>query len=216
MARGIDHFNLFGRTRKLYLRLNHFRSRPGKRIENHNRYTVPLGIDVSQNLVERTMRELVGRTGNIFQISLGVEIVHRDSGTGHDIVEVIEEQILPGELELILCIRPAEEGGHGRILLRVEHQFFIMTNSLFGVRLRRIHAPVIFEIEFVLPGRHFEIWEFLVQVGEKCFRRAEINLRKDGVRIPKAIGLIKHGASRAAAVVADSVQVKHLRRIREL
>src|ERR1700676_5467625 len=53
LARAIDYLNLSGGAGKLYLRLNHFGSRPGKRIENHDRHTVPsricaLGVDVSQ------------------------------------------------------------------------------------------------------------------------------------------------------------------------
>src|SRR6266853_5528469 len=53
LARAIEYLNLSCGSRKLYLRLNHFGSRPGKRIENHDRHTVPsrictLGVDVSQ------------------------------------------------------------------------------------------------------------------------------------------------------------------------
>src|SRR5882762_4594073 len=53
LARAIEYLNLSCGTGKLYLRLNHFGSRPGKGIENHNGHTVPshirtLGVDVSQ------------------------------------------------------------------------------------------------------------------------------------------------------------------------
>src|SRR6266849_2841002 len=126
---------------------------------------------------------------------------------------MVEEQILPGELELILRIRAAEGRSQRRILLRIEHQFLITPDSLFRVRLRSHHPAVIFEIEFVLPGGDFEIWKLPSQVGEEFFGGAELNLRKNGVWIAKAICPIKHGPSRATAMVADSVQVKHLRRI---
>src|SRR5713226_10734208 len=121
---------------------------------------------------------------------------------------MVEEQILPGELELILRIRAAEERSQRSILLRIEHQLLITPNSLFRVRLRSHHPAVIFEIQFVLPGRHFEIWKLVRQVGEEFFGGAELNLRKNGIRIAKEIRPIKHRPSRAAAMVADSVQVK--------
>src|SRR6266436_7390856 len=126
---------------------------------------------------------------------------------------MVEEQIFPSEFELILRIRAAEERSQRRILLRIEHQFLITPDSLFCVRLRSQHPAVIFEIEFVLPGGDFEIWKFLRQVSKEFFGCAELNLRKNGVRIAKVIRPIEHRPSRAAAMVADSVQVKHLRRI---
>ena len=126
---------------------------------------------------------------------------------------MVEEKILPVEFELILRIQAAEERSQRRILFRIEHQFLITPDSLFCVRLRSHHPAVIFEIEFVLPGGHFEIWKVLRQVGEEFFGGAERNLREDCVRIPKVIRPIQHRPSGAAAMVADSVQVKHLRRI---
>jgi hypothetical protein len=105
MARAVDHFNLPSRARKLNFDLDHFRSRPGERIENHDRHTITLRVDVSQNLVERTICYLTRRTSNLLQIALGIEIVHCDAGARHNIVKVIEQQILPGEFELILRVR---------------------------------------------------------------------------------------------------------------
>src|ERR1700675_3942803 len=131
-------------------------------------------------------------------------------------MEMVEEQILPGKLELILRIRAPEERSQRRILLRIEHQLLITPNSLFRVRLRSQHPAVIFEIKFVLPCGHFEIWKLPSQIGEEFFGGAELNLREDCVRIPKAICPIKHRPSRATAMVSDSVQVKHLRRIGNL
>ena len=94
-ASGVKHFNLFSLARKLHFNLNHFRSRPGERIENHDRHAVSariytLGVDVRHDLTECSVRDLVRRASDIFQVSLRVEIVHRDSGTGHDVVEMIE------------------------------------------------------------------------------------------------------------------------------
>src|SRR5580658_1161226 len=126
---------------------------------------------------------------------------------------MIEEQILPREPKLMVRIRAAENRSQRRIFFRIEHQFFIMANALLRIRLRREDAAVIFEIEFILPRRDFEIGKLLRQIGEKFSRCAELNLREYGVRIAKAIRFIEHGSSRAAAMVADSVQVKHLRRV---
>src|SRR4029077_14677533 len=57
LARPIEYLNLSCGARKLYLRLNHFGSRPGKRIEDHNRHAVPtrvstLRVVASHELVE--------------------------------------------------------------------------------------------------------------------------------------------------------------------
>src|SRR5580704_1847871 len=109
MAYSVNYLDLFSLAGKLGFDFDHFCSCPGERIENHNWHAVTLGIDVSQNLVKRDVRDLTCRAGDVFQIALGIEIVHCDSGTGHDIMEVIEEQIFPGKFELILPVRTAEQ-----------------------------------------------------------------------------------------------------------
>src|SRR5580692_2163473 len=126
---------------------------------------------------------------------------------------MIEEQIFPSQLELILRVRSAKERCQRRIFLGVEHEFFVVPNSLFRARLRSVDAAVIFKIKFVLPSGNFEIWKLELEVGEEIFGSTEINLWKNSARIAKAICLIEHRPGRPAAMVADSVQIKHLRRI---
>src|ERR1700733_14141453 len=113
MARSIGHINSASQPRKLYLGFDHLGARPGERIKDYDWHTVPLGVDVSHDLVERPIRDLFCGAGNVFQIALGIEIVHRDSRPWHHIVKMIEQQILPRELELILRIPAAEERSQG-------------------------------------------------------------------------------------------------------
>src|SRR5947207_371295 len=65
---------------------------------------------------------------HILQVALGIQIIYRDARARHDVMEVIEKQVLPGLLHFILRIRAAEQGSDRGELFRVENDFFGAAN----------------------------------------------------------------------------------------
>ena len=71
--------------------------------------------------IERTLRRMgIGSVAvysdadrhslHVFEIAFGIEVVHRDARARHDVVEMVEEKILPGKLQFAVRIRTAVEG----------------------------------------------------------------------------------------------------------
>ena len=86
-------------------------------------------------------------------------------------MEVIKQQPLPGVFHFFLRIGVAVEQRDGGEFLGVEHGFFAAPDAPLGFRLRRHHAPVVLEVKFVFPSRHFQAGKFFLKVVEKSFGR---------------------------------------------
>ncbi len=126
-------------------------------------------------------------------------------------MEVIEQQILPGQFHSILRVRPAVERGQRRELLGVEHRFLSAPDPAFGFGLRGEDTAVIREIEFPIPGWDLHAGEFLFQIAEEVTGKTELEFRKHRIRRPQLVGIVEHDARRPAAVISHAVEVHHLR-----
>src|SRR5579862_2022099 len=133
MALGIDNLNLLCLPRELCLNLDYLSSRPGQRVEYHDGNSIALSVDVSQNLTEGLIRDFAIYPSDVLKIALCVQIVHRNTGTWHDVMKLIEQKILPREFQFILRIVSAEQKCHGGVFFRVQRLFFCSADSPFGL-----------------------------------------------------------------------------------
>ncbi len=62
---------------------------------------------MSDDFAECTLADFIRSSRDVFQIALGIQIVHRNAGAGHDVMEMIEEQPLPCQFHVVLRIRPS-------------------------------------------------------------------------------------------------------------
>ncbi len=167
-------------------------------------------------------------------IALRFLIDDADAGAGGEVVELVEEHLLPGVGEFGGGIVAALQPGERRIFLRVEQPLFALAHVALVVGLGGEDAAVVFEIELVLPGGdgHFAGgWsgqlvlalghddvvpggrvgvDLFFDRGEVGLRDAELVFGHDFVGVAPVIALVEDGAGRAAAVVADAVEVHHV------
>src|SRR5712671_1789747 len=133
---------------------------------------------MSDDLLQRSAAYFVGSPGHVLQIAFGIQVVHRDAGARHNVVEMIEEQILPGQRYVVLGIRTPVQRSQGSEHLRIQHGFFGATDSALGFSLRGEDAAVIGEIKFTIPGGNLHAGKFFLQVTEEGASEAELELGK--------------------------------------
>ena len=120
---------------------------------------IALRVDVRGDFAQGAHGYFFRSAIHIFQIALRIQIVHRDSRARHDVVEVIKQQILPGQFHSILRVRAPVERGKGCELFRIQYCFFGSADSALGFGLSRENSAMISEVEFAIPGRNLHVWE---------------------------------------------------------
>src|SRR5262249_7241231 len=133
-----------------------------------------------------------------------------DARARQDVVEMIEQQVLPGFGHDVLRIRTSIQRRPRRELLRVQHILLRPPDSALGLSLGGKHSAMILEIKFPIPGGHLDRRQLLLHIAEEIARRTELQFRKYKTRRAYFLGMIEHDARRAATMIAHAVQVHHL------
>ena len=162
------------------------------------------------DLVQRVAGDFACGTVDIFQVSLGVEIVHGNSRSRHDVVKVVEEQVLPRQLHLVLGIRPSKQGCDRSELLGIQNIFFRAPYSALGLRLRSEDAAMILEVQFAIPRRDLHRRHLFLDVAEKVARKTKFDSGENILRNHHLLRVIEHDPCGTAAVIADAIQVHRL------
>ena len=81
----------------------HFVSRPRHRVEDNDRDAGTLVLTRAR-CRQRCVDDLIASAADVFEIALCLQIIHADAGAGHDVVELVEEEIFPFLLKQVLRI----------------------------------------------------------------------------------------------------------------
>ena len=92
----------------MYLGLNHFFPRPRERIVDDYRNTGALRVDGGGEFVERAFEDGIAGAPDIFQVALGIEIIHGNARPGKNVVEIVKQEPLPCSAEIVRGIALAE------------------------------------------------------------------------------------------------------------
>ena len=184
--------------------------------------------------------DFIGGPTNLVVVLLGLLVDSRDTRAGGEIVELVEEDVLPRVVELSSGIGAAIEPREGSELLGVKHLLFTVAHVALVSGLCGEYSAVVFEIELVIPGgnanrasggcgkcsvagRECAVvpgWRvrrnFLLnalQIGE---RSAKLLFRADFVGFHPVQTLVEHRARGTATMVTDAEEIHHVAHARSL
>ena len=155
---------------------------------------------------ERRVANLGRDAHDALQLGDGVAVDLGDGGAGDDVVELVEQDRLPGRLQLVMRIGEAGEDGDGREGLRLQEPVLGGAVELLHVGLRGQGAPVELQIELAHPDRQALFW----QRREKLLdvRHAQPRQRRELLE-PRVV--FQHAGRRAASAVAPAEGEQALR-----
>ena len=140
---------------------DHYRSRPrpSKRIKYHERlafFALHPGRRVNSlgHLVQRPSRNLPRRHPHPVIILLRILINDADPRPRRQIVELVEQHLLPILVQLVRRILRAKQPRQRRKLLRVQHLFLAVAHVFLVHGLRGVDAAMILEIHLRIPRRN--------------------------------------------------------------
>ena len=90
LSRGVHNFHGRRCSRKLYRSLYDLAARPRQRVEHDHGSSRAARTDVRRNFRQRSVKNSVAHALDVFEVALGVEIVHRNARTWKNVVEVIK------------------------------------------------------------------------------------------------------------------------------
>ena len=140
------------------------------------------------------------------ELTLGVLVHPVDARAGQDVVELVDEEALPGRLQ-----------DPGRVIsthrhrpyLRLAQRLLGAAVQLLGARLRCVGAAVQLEVQLSDPCR--QVASFSLRAGEEFRRAAEHDARR-ALDAAKAMRRLDHVRLRSAAPIAPAVEVQGMGR----
>ena len=144
---GIEQRHAFCRRGHLHRNLSHASAHPPQRVE-HNHWDACLhaGIHTCRQRLERFCCHLIRSPAHLVIVFLCFSIDTPDPRSCSQIVEVIEEHVLPGTCQFISRIGLPVEPGKRSILLRIQNPLFTVSHIALVISLRRKYSAMIFEI----------------------------------------------------------------------
>ena len=194
LSRYIADLDPFWRRGQLRLDFGNIGARPRQRIEDHQRHALAFGVDVRGNLTQRSLRDIIRGPVDIFQIALCLKIIHRDARPRHDVVEVIEQQVLPDVLDPIRRIAASVKSAASDANVSAFCTFSFRTrNSALGLGLRVASRPGDTGSTVHRPRRKPPVGKLLLHVVEEVTGKNETPDRGiHRIRSPALDRMIQH------------------------
>ncbi len=192
------------------LQLDRRGDRPGMRVEHQDRLGVLLkrDVDVPGDHVVAARDDPLGDRDRLAELVAGVDVGVLDRRTGQDVVELVEQDLLPGVAEFAPGIFESELDGADRgPALRGQDRGLRAALPLLDAGVRRVAADRV-HLQVVPPDRQFRQAvraEALGELVEVAARRGQ-HQPAERAHAVVAADRVDVGPCRAAAVVSDAVE----------